>query len=49
MPEVNDPDIPSADVIEEVILANVGAIDGEIVRKSDGRCWFPRRCENACE
>jgi hypothetical protein len=34
--EVDDPDISSPDVVEEVVLANVGMIDEEIVRKRYG-------------
>ena len=40
--EVDDPDISSPGVVEEVVLANVGMIDEEVVRKRYGRLQFPR-------
>jgi len=35
--EVDDPDFSSPDVVKEVVLANIGMIDDEIVRKRYGR------------
>jgi len=40
--EVDDPDMSSLDVVEEVVLVNVGMIDEEIVRERDGRRRVPR-------
>ena len=40
--KVDDPDISSPDFVEEVVLANVGMIDEEVVRKRYGRRQFPR-------
>jgi len=35
--EVNDADTPSRDVVEEIMVGDVGMIDGEFVRQRDGR------------
>jgi len=40
--EVNDPDISSPNIVEEVVLANVGMIDEEIVRKRERQRRLPR-------
>ena len=40
--EVDNADTSSHDVEEEVVHANFGMIDGEIIRHRGGRCPFPR-------